>query len=192
MTTTTHHFELPRKAVHLLSLFIPMITFYSVFTAQVVIAVFSVFYFFSEWRKMQGHHFLPHRVILKMQRHEELAVWARAPLFLALGVMIAITFYSWEASLIGIYQVGLCDTAAALCGKKWGRTVIPFMTRKTYVGALAFFITALPMAFYFLSPAEAVVIALIGSFLESLPIKDWDNITIPVIVTVVSEQFIFG
>lgn len=176
--------------MHLLSLLVPAVTFFSLRMAQVILIAAIFFYAYAEWRKVKGEKFGPAGFIQKMQRDEEKQAWARAPLFLAIGVLAAITLFSWKASMIGIYQVGFCDTVAALAGRKWGRTRLPFMTRKTYVGTAAFFLAALPVMMIFLPSSKAIVLALVGAFLESLPFKDWDNLTIPIVVSFLAEQFL--
>lgn len=187
----TSPFEFSRKSVHLLSLFVPLCAYYALAKTQGVLAFFIILYGVSEWKKIHNRPFFAHRLISKMQRDEELTTFAWAPLFLALGVLLAISLFSWEASLVGIYQVGFCDTMAAVCGKRWGKTNLPFFYRKTYVGSIAFLLTALPVAFIFFPPSKAIVIALFGAFLESLPFKDWDNLSIPLVITFLAEQFMF-
>lgn len=185
-------FEFSRKAVHMLSLLVPLCAYFHVGWTQVTILCFITFYAVSETWKVKGKHFWFHRYILKMQRDGERNTWARAPFFLAVGVLGSITLFSWEAALIGIYQAGMCDTMAALFGKKFGGTPFPFFsTRKTFTGTLAFIAFALPVCFIFLSPSKAIVLALIGGFLESLPVKDWDNLTVPLIISFLAELFLF-
>ena len=184
------YFEIPRKTVHILSLLVPLAAYYALLPTQMVLLFFSAFYGYSEWRKIKGLPFFAHPYIGAMHRDEERAGWAPAPLFLAVGCLVSITFFRWEAFFIGIYQAGFCDTVAALCGKRWGKTKIPFFSRKTVVGSAAFFVAALPVALIFLSPAQAVVLCLAGAYLESLPFKDLDNLTVPVIITFLAHQFL--
>lgn len=191
MTNDTYSFELSRKTVHLCSLAVPLCAWYSLFAAQAVLLFFILFYSFSEWRKTTGRAFFAHHLISKMQRDNERNSYAKAPLFLAIGVLLAISFFSWKASLIGIYMAGFCDTLAALCGKKFGRTKLPFFSRKTYAGSLAFLVAALPVSFVFLPPSKAIIISVVGAFLESLPFKDWDNLTVSLVVAFLAEQFLF-
>ncbi|MBI4412578.1 MAG: hypothetical protein HY541_08855 [Deltaproteobacteria bacterium] len=191
MNGSTYSFELSRKAVHLFALAVPLCAWYSLFSAQAVLLFFIIFYSFSEWRKVTGKTFFAHPLVAKIQRDEELRRYAKAPLFLAIGVLLAISFFSWEASLVGIYQAGFCDTLAAMVGKKFGRTKLPFFSRKTYAGSLAFLVSALPVSFIFLPPSKAIIISVVGAFLESLPFKDWDNLTVPLVVAFLAEQFLF-
>lgn len=186
-----HKFEIPRKIVHLLSIFVPFAARNNLFATQALLGFFIVFYTYSEWTKLKGKAFFAHGPISKLQRAEEQARMARAPLFLAIGVLIAVSFFSFTAALIGVYQVAVCDTMAALVGKNWGQTQLPLLSRKTYVGTCAYFIAALPVSFYYLPPSKAIVIALVGAFLESLPFKDIDNLIIPIVIAFLAEQFLF-
>ncbi len=173
-----------------MSLLVPVIAKYHLLSAQLLLVFFIVFYAFSEWKKVRRKYFFAHKLILRMQRDDEKTEFAKAPLLLATGILMAITFFTWEASLVGIYQAGFCDTVAALCGKKWGKTKIPFLSRKTYVGSLAFFIAAVPFTLLFLPPSKAIVVCLFGAFLESLPFKDWDNLSVPFFISLLADQFL--
>ena len=191
MINDTYSFELSRKAVHLSALAVPLCAYYSLFAAQIILLFFIVFYSFSEWKKVAGKPFFAQTLISRMQRDNERNTYAKAPLFLAIGVLLAISLFSWTASLIGIYMAGFCDTLAAMVGKKWGRTKLPFFARKTYAGSLAFLAAALPVSFIFLPPSKAIIISVVGAFLESLPFKDWDNLTVSLVVAFLAEQFLF-
>ncbi len=183
-------YELPRKTTHLLSLFVPWCASRNLLATQTLILFFILFYAYSEWRKIKGQKFFAHSFIAKMHRDGEKNNFAKAPLLLAIGALLCITFFHPTAYWIGIYQAGFCDTVAAICGKKWGKTKIPFFNRKTYVGSFCFLLAALPVSFYYLPPAQALMIAVIGAFLESLPFKDWDNLTVPFVVGFLVEQFL--
>jgi len=189
--SNSQSFELGRKTVHLLSLLVPVVTYYSLGAAQITLLFFILLYSFSEFYKVRGKPFFTHAIIDKMQRDEEKTTYAKAPLFLAIGVLVAISFFDWKASLIGIYYAGFCDTIAALAGKKWGKTTLPLFSRKTIFGSLAFFVAALPVSFYFFSPSKAIILAVGGAFLESLPFKDWDNLILPIVITFIAAQFFF-
>ncbi|MBX7147443.1 hypothetical protein K1X76_00030 [bacterium] len=184
-------FEYSRKFVHMLSLGVPFAHLYFPKLTMCALIFFIIFYATCEFFKLKGRTGGINKIIGFMHRDNEKHTFAKAPLLLAIGVLFSITFFSWKASLVGIYMVGLSDTLAAWMGKKWGVTKIFFFNRKTLVGTLGFFLSAFPIALYFLPPSKAVVISLVGAFLESLPFRDWDNLTIPVIVTFLAQQFIF-
>lgn len=181
--------EYPRKTVHLLTLLIPVTSYFSVFWTQITLLGFIILYLLLEWIKLKGKndHLFTFFIAL-MQRDHEKNTFAKAPLFLALGVLTALTFFSWEAATIGIVMVGLSDTVAAWAGRKWGVTKMPFSTRKTIAGSACFFLSALPITASFLTPIQTISLAFIGAFLESLPFKDWDNLTIPIVITWLAEK----
>lgn len=183
-------FEWPRKTVHLLSLAVPFCVRYSLPATQAVILGFTALYIVSEIYKMKGKPFFAHKVIGNLQREHEHHTFAKAPLFLAAAVLIVISApLAWPAQFIAIYAAGFSDTVAAVCGSRWGVTRLPLMSRKTYVGSICFFLSALPVTLYYLPASAAIVIALIGAFLESLPLKDWDNLTVPIFVGFLANQF---
>ncbi|EKD41159.1 MAG: hypothetical protein ACD_73C00820G0005 [uncultured bacterium] len=185
------NFELSRKSIHALSLLVPWIYLYNKTLCFSLLAGFSVFYLILEVLKLNNKSIFLNHWIAFLHRDEEKSKWAPAPLYLALGVMGCLYFFPWNVSFIAIYCAGICDIMAALCGKKWGVTHIPFSERKTIVGTGAFFLTALPVCFYFLPPSKAITTAMLGAFLESLPLKDWDNLTVPLIVGFVANQFLY-
>lgn len=186
------NFEYARKSIHLLSLFVPLCAYYSLFATQLVLIFFILLYLFSEFRKIKGQNFFLHRFIKKIQRPEEQVHFAPAPFYLALGVLFVITIFSWKAAAVGIYCAGFCDTIAAFCGKKWGVTRMPFVTRKSYAGTICFFVSSLPATLWVLSPSKAIVVSLVGAFLESLPFRDLDNLLVPLAVSFLVEQFMFA
>lgn len=188
----TTNFEISRKSIHALSLLTPFIYTYNRFFCQALIIFFILLYLIYEWlKKSRAPQFL-RNIMDHLHRDEEKNKWAPAPLYLAFGVLGSFHFYHFNAAVIAIYCVGFCDIIAALCGKKWGQTKLPFAKRKTIVGTSAFFFAAIPICAYYLPPSKAITTALLGAFLESLPFKDIDNITIPLIVGFVANQFLFS
>lgn len=182
--------EVLRKTAHLMSLGIPVLAFYSVLYAQLALLSFILIYSVSEQFKMKGVRFWPNRIITFLQRDEEKLKWAKAPLLLALGVLLCITVFSWKAATFAIFVIGFCDTMASVSGQAFGGTPIPFSNQKTFTGTLCFIACCLPVALYTMPPSKAIVITLVAAFLESLPFKDWDNLTVPVIVGYLAHHFI--
>lgn len=183
--------EFARKSVHLLSLLVPCAAWYSLKGTLLGIMTFAVLYGISEYRKIKNKSFLLQSLISKMQREDEKKYFAKAPLFLAVGVSSALIFYSPLAAWVAIYQAGFCDTMASIFGRKCGKTRIPFSPQKSLLGSALFFLTALPVLFLVLPYSKAVVVALVGTFLEMLPFKDWDNLIVPLVTGFLVEQFLF-
>src|SRR3990167_4082787 len=99
-------FEFPRKTIHALSLLVPFAAAKSLPYTQGVILFFIAIYIVFEWLKLKKNIVSLHRFTRIFQRENERTSFARAPLFLMVGVLVAITFFPPEASILGIYQAG--------------------------------------------------------------------------------------
>jgi len=99
-------------------------------------------------------------------------------------------FFYLPVSLLAI-----SDTSAEIAGTRWGHLTKQFFNgQKTLAGTLAFFGTALLICYgwleyYDLSRqgiiAGTLVISISASLAELVTLKGWDNLTIPVIATVI-------
>lgn len=187
-----HLSEIARKTVHLLSLLVPLVSYYSLLNTQLILIFFIFFYAYSEYARKKNLHFFAQPLINKLQREDEKKRFAKAPLLLAFGVLLTISFFSWKAAFIGIYLVGLGDTLASVIGRRWGKIKLFYSEEKTYLGSAVCFITALCISLYFLKAKEALLVAFVGMFFESLPWKDWDNLTVPIVTAFLAEIFLFS
>jgi phytol kinase len=119
----------------------------------------------------------------------------KGPLFYGI-VFVAVTVFYWLASPIGITALMLMcggDGLAEILGRRWGHKKLPWSKDKSWIGSLGMFAGGWIFALFiitmfvrfnvFQSPISAyilplTIIAIIGTLVESLPIKDVDNITV--------------
>ncbi|EAL71342.1 hypothetical protein DDB_G0272380 [Dictyostelium discoideum AX4] len=115
---------------------------------------------------------------------------------LSYGIIISLLTMIFWFSPISIITIGvLClgDGFAAIFGLKYGTKRIPYNREKTLIGSLAFFICSFIGTFILLTLLQdrllypSIVLApslfwvcLISTLIESLPLRDWDNITISI------------
>lgn len=101
----------------------------------------------------------------------------------ALGVLIPLVFLSdiMEISAV-ILVLALGDGISTLIGKN-GKIQIPYNKKKTVEGSLAFFISSLIT--YFIIKDHGLIIAFVGAIVESLPLDIDDNISIPIVITLI-------
>jgi len=119
----------------------------------------------------------------------------KGPLFYGV-VFVVITIIYWKDSPIGMLALMLMcggDGLAEILGRKYGKRKLPWSTQKSWVGSFGmflggFFLAAGILWLYirvgvfpgqfisFLPPL--LVIAFAGTIVESLPIKDLDNVTV--------------
>jgi len=119
----------------------------------------------------------------------------RGPLYYGL-IFIGCTVLFWYDSPIGIVALMLMcggDGLADILGRNFGRSHIPWNPRKTWIGSLGMFtggliLSSIVIAIYgvigifsisFLEILpNLIIISLAGTVVESLPIRDVDNITV--------------
>ena len=119
----------------------------------------------------------------------------RGPLFYGI-VFVLLTILYWQRSPIGIVALMLMcggDGLADIIGRRFGSSKLPWNQQKSWVGSLAMllggfiFATGIVMVYVFagIFPqpytgylVPLLLIALGGSLVESLPLKDIDNLTI--------------
>ena len=131
----------------------------------------------------------------------------RGPLYYRI-IFVVLTIIFWYESPIGIVALMLMcggDGLADILGRRYGRTHIPWNPNKTYMGSLGMFIGGLSLSIMVLAiyvlvgiyttPILAllpslVIISLAGTLIETLPLKDIDNITVTV-TAVILGYFLF-
>ncbi len=130
----------------------------------------------------------------------------RGPLFYGI-VFVVLTIIYWLDTPIGIISLMLMcggDGLADIIGRRYGSKELPWSKQKTWLGStgmlfggwlfamgiLGIFVTAgtFPSPFeHYIFPIT--MIAIVGSLVESLPIKDIDNITVTIAATLLGHFF---
>lgn len=180
---TVMHQEACRKIIHSLIVFVPFIAGYSYALAYFLLTSGIALYSWSEYQRLTGRY-VPVLSDIKEKafRTRDVDHFAKAPVTLALGAMGALALYPMPAAAIAIYALAFGDTAACLVGKSFGRTQIPY-TGKTWAGSAACFATVFMLAFHATgcSITKTAAVALAATLTELLPIKDYDNLLIPLV-----------
>jgi dolichol kinase len=102
---------------------------------------------------------------------------------------LTLLLFPSPAACIGIYALAFGDGFAGLVGKLFGRIRPAFLFGKSLEGSAACF-TATFISAYLVSNnyAVSVAAAITAMTVEALPLEDYDNITLPLIVGVVVRQ----
>jgi len=121
----------------------------------------------------------------------------RGPLYYGIA-FVALTVIFWKESPTAIIALMLLcggDGLADVIGQRFGRATLPWSPRKTWAGMLAMFgggwLFSLAMLAIFIQAGvfpgtvlemlpAVTLIAAAATFVESLPLNDLDNLTIPV------------
>ena len=188
--SSRHSEEILRKTLHLPGLAFLALAYYSK-TASISLLASLILLYFVSWSLMRwkgvGIPLISH---LTERLKREGAIDLGPPL-LALGILLTLLFFDLRSAACGILQVCVADGAAAVVGKKWGVEKIFYSPKKSYWGALAFFVFAFLIQLPMISWKHSVLLALVGTFLESLPFGAFDNLLIPVGVGLIAFRFLF-
>jgi phytol kinase len=131
----------------------------------------------------------------------------KGPLFYGV-IFVLLTLVYWKDSPIGIVALMLMcggDGLADVAGRKWGKVKLPWNANKSWVGSLGMLLGGLILsgsiyAIYvaagvFPGPVTTrlftlITIALTGTLVEMLPLKDIDNITVTIAALICGHLFL--
>lgn len=195
VTTIVKHVpgELVRKSLHFLIALVPPLAAIDLPFTLSLLAAGTLFYAFAEASRQMG---IPVPVLSDLtylaSRDRDEGAFVLGPVTLGLGAMLALLLYPEPAASVAIYALAFGDGVASLAGKAIGGPKIPRFGAKTFTGSLAclavVFMTTLGLTG---KPMESLVIACTATFLEALPLRNFDNLVIPFGVGLVAAEFLF-
>ena len=130
----------------------------------------------------------------------------RGPLYYGI-VFVALTTLYWYDSPTGMVGLMLMcggDGLADILGRRFGRTPLPWSPRKTWIGSFGMFLGGwsfalgiiLAFILFNIFPGPfgdylfpITLIALAATLVESLPLHDIDNITVPLVAVLIGPVF---
>jgi HAD superfamily phosphoserine phosphatase-like hydrolase len=176
--------ELIRETIHISGFFMAIISFYFLNHYIVVFLIFLVtlLYGISELARMRGLNLpITSAITWNAANKPEMYEFITAPIFYALGIILALILFSEPVGYASIAILTLGDSFATLFGRKMGCHVFNYRMGKSVEGAFFGFIAAALGATFFVPPLEAFLGATGGMLIENLPLPINDNLTIPII-----------
>jgi len=170
--------ELQRKAVHVTSIFI-VIAYY--FLPQNIIlllmTLFLILFLEIEFVRLDLRIKLP--FFHKLYRQKEKDTLSGNVFFL-IGAIIAISVFSREIASAAILLTTIGDASAAIFGKMFGRTWLPWRKDKAIEGCLAEFLVDVAICYIFLD-LWIIILVMAGTatIVETAVKKIDDNLLIP-------------
>jgi dolichol kinase len=174
--------EIVRKALHLLIAFVPLLAQVDLGATMMLLASGTLFYVFAERLRMEGRPvLLVSDLTVIASREQDKGRFVLGPVTLGVGAMLSLMLYPSTAAAIAIYALAFGDGFASLAGKLFRSPSIPFTRNKTLAGTSACFL-AVFMGTWKLTGklSVAAVIAVAATALELIPIRDFDNLILPV------------
>ncbi|UTC57691.1 phosphatidate cytidylyltransferase [Treponema sp. OMZ 305] len=176
--------EVFRKAIHLSSA-LTVVFAERWYTLTIVgIAAISVLYCISEFFRMHGYELgIIAHITRYASRKRDKGRFVLGPLTLAGGVLAALQLFPMHTAKIAIFALAFGDGLASLVGKRFGKIHLAFFKDKTVAGSLtcfaAVFLSSLAVSGNF---GKSLVLGIVGACIEMLPLKDYDNLLIPVAI----------
>ena len=176
--------ELFRKTIHLCSAFIPLFLTFAKYPIIILLLCALVFYTVSEILRLNGITIpLISKVTEVASRKRDENKFVLGPVTLVLGIVIASLLWKPEARTIGIFALAFGDGLASLFGKLFGRVHIPLTNGKTVAGSLTCFIAVYVSSFCVCKNCfVSLILAFVAMLVEVVPMKDFDNIVIPILI----------
>lgn len=184
--------ELFRKSIHLCSAFIPLFLTFAKYPVIILLLCALVFYSVSEILRLNGISIpLISKITEVAARKRDEDKFVLGPVTLVIGIVIASLLWKPEARTIGIFALAFGDGFASLFGKLFGRVHIPFTNGKTVAGSLTCFAAVFISSFCVCRNClVSLILALIAMMVEVIPMKDFDNIVIPILIGGLSQFFL--
>lgn len=184
--------EFFRKAIHLCTCLVPFLLDIAYIPTIIGLSAILVLYIVCEILRLHGKYVpLISYITTKAARKRDENKFVLGPVTLCLGVILTSILFNQKAAAIGIFALALGDGLSSLFGRLFGKTLIPFTKGKSFVGSLTCFIAIFISALIITQClTHALLIALIGMLIEMLPLKDYDNLVIPLITAFFSEYIL--
>lgn len=172
--------ELTRKIIHISIALVPTIASWNFVAAVAILSSGILIYTINETARLNGRSggFVSKLTVMAARPMENGFVWG--PITLGLGALAALLYYPSPAATVAIYALAFGDGIASIAGKFLGRRAVIRIGEKTLVGSVACFIAVFISAYAVLKDLRlAVISAATATILELVPVRDADNLIIP-------------
>lgn len=180
--------ELFRKTIHMMVALVPLAASINILATEFLLTSAIVVYSICETIRLNGRSVvLVSRMTALASRSRDNGRFVMGPVTLATGALLALMLYPSTAAAVGIYALAFGDSAASLVGRFFGKIEIPGFGKKTLEGTFACFITVFIISYMMVVDAAAsLIIAFSAAVAELIPVKDIDNILIPILTGIVA------
>jgi dolichol kinase len=177
------HTEFIRKSIHMLIAFVPLLSALAGRgPALALLAGGVLFYTYTEIERSRGRR-IPFitKITTAAARQEDLSgKIILGPITLGIGAMVSLLLYPQTASIIAIYALAFGDSISSIIGRAVGRIHVGPWRYKTLEGSLACLLLVWAISLRVSgSVSGSFLIALAATALEAVPIRDLDNILMP-------------
>jgi len=182
--------ELLRKSIHLLIAFVPGIALQNLGLAMGLLSGGVLFYAACECLRMEGYSVpVISKVTALAARRRDGDRFVLGPITLGLGALLSLLLYPNPAASIAIYALAFGDGLSSLVGKSFGSVRLPFTGGKSLEGSLTCLVAVFVSSWALTGDApRSLAVASCATLIEAAPMKDFDNIVLPVAVGAIAAM----
>lgn len=176
--------EVFRKTIHLSSACVVIFAEYWYGLTVAGIIGISVLYCISELLRMRQYELCFIAKITRCaSRTRDKGRFVLGPLTLAGGVLAALLLFPLHTAKIAVFALAFGDGLASLIGKRFGKVRLAVCKDKTVAGSLTCFFAVFLSSFAVSRCLwKSLIIGITGAGIEMLPLKDYDNLLIPIAI----------
>jgi len=176
--------EIIRKSIHFLIALTPSMAAIHRPATMMILIIGTLCYTYWETLRFSGIHIpLISSITVMASRSRDKGRFVLGPVTLGIGASLALLLYPSPAASIAIYALAFGDGFASLIGKLFGQIRPACMWGKSIEGSLACFVAVLFTSYHVSYNYKTALFAAVTSTLvEVLPLQDYDNLAIPLIV----------
>lgn len=174
--------ELRRKSIHLSGLILPVIYLFMDKSTMLVLVGgltgVAITVELGKWLSPRFREIFFRLFTPLLRSHERQGAITGATYYL-ISTLLCILFFDKHLAVVCIFFMVLGDMSAALVGKMWGRTKLT--GQKSLEGSVACFIVCTAIALVKFHPIVGITGALVATFVEIIPLRIDDNLTVPLL-----------
>jgi dolichol kinase len=175
--------ELVRKALHFLIALVPVLAALHRGFTLILLAAGTLIYALLESLRFKGIQFpIVSSLTDFASRSRDKGHFVLGPVTLGAGAFVSILIFPQKTAEIAVFALAFGDGLSSLTGKFLGRIRPRFLCGKSLEGSLACFLGVFISAW--ISSGRLRTALLAAAFavpVEALPLRDWDNIIIPLV-----------
>ena len=183
--------EFFRKTIHICTAFVPLFLHIARLPAILCLGAAGISYIVAESLRWNGHEIpLISDITAAAARKRDENKFVLGPVTLVAGIITTALLWNENAAAVGIFALAFGDGLASLAGKTFGKIRVPYTHGKTVEGSLTCFAAIFSSTFFVTNRCDmALTVAVAGALIEVLPLKDFDNLLIPVLLGALVTYF---
>jgi dolichol kinase len=175
--------ELVRKTLHFLIALAPVFAGFHRGYTLVFLAAGTLVYALLESLRLRGIRFPVVSPLTDFaSRSRDKGHFVLGPVTLGVGAFLSILLFPQKVAEIAVFALAFGDGLSSLAGKLFGRFRPPFLFGKSVEGSLVCFLGVFISAWISSGSLRIALIAAAATVpTEALPLRDWDNVIIPLV-----------